>query len=343
LVWRQYRTSTAITGALIGLFAVLLVITGLQMASQFHATFGACLAANNCRFPSDDAGLGSGWLGAILEFSLPVAAILGMFLGAPAVAREVETGTAHFAWTQAITRRHWLTVKTGWLLLAAVAWGGAVGALVTWWSGPRNTVALNQFNPGTFHVPGIQPAAYPLFAMALGIAAGTLIRRVLPALGVTLGVFFAVRLMIMGWVRQHYMTPITSTFNVSQNVIAPPKGAIWMLGQGIRGPNGPLVIPAGGGPRQIVGDGFPVPRLPGARTPRAGQAHFGAPPPRPRHPRILAVLLLSPRRRVLAVPVHGGRHLRGAGRRADRGGVRGHQPPRRLASRSRRPAGSVLG
>jgi len=268
LVWRQYRTSTAITGALIGLFAVLLVITGLQMASQFHATFGACLAANNCRFPSDDAGLGSGWLGAIVEFSLAVPAILGMFLGAPAVAREVETGTAHFAWTQAITRRHWLTVKTGWLLLAAVAWGGAVGALVTWWSGPRNTVALNQFNPGTFDVQGIMPAAYSLFAMALGIAAGTLIRRVLPALGVTLGVFFAVRLMIMGWVRQHYMTPITSTFNVSQNVIAPPKGAIWILGQGIRGPNGPLVIPPGGGPGQIVGDGFPV-----ADIPAACQAH----------------------------------------------------------------------
>jgi len=263
LVWRQYRTSTAITGALIGLFAVLLVITGLQMASQFHADFGACLAANTCRFPNSTS-LGSGLVGAMVEFSLAVPALLGMFLGGPAVAREVETGTAHFAWTQAVTRRHWLTVKTGWLLLAAVAWGGAVGALVTWWSGPRNTVALNQFNPGTFDVQGIMPAAYSLFAMALGIAAGTLIRRVLPALGVTLGVFFAVRLMIMGWVRQHYMTAITSTFNVSQNVIAPPKGAIWMLGQGIRGPNGPLVIPPGGGPGQIVGNGFPVADIPAA-------------------------------------------------------------------------------
>ena len=216
LVWRQYRGSTAITGVLIGLFAVLVVITGLAMARQFHADFGACLAANTCRFPSDNASLGSGLIGAVVEFSLAVPALLGMFLGAPAVAREVETGTAHFAWTQAVTRRHWLTVKTGWLLLAAVAWGGVVGALVTWWAGPRNTVAANQFSPGTFDVQGIMPAAYSLFAMALGIAAGTLIRRVLPALGVTLGVFFAVRLMIMGWVRQHYMTPVTSIYNISR-------------------------------------------------------------------------------------------------------------------------------
>ena len=261
LVWRQYRASTAITGVLIGLFAVLLVITGLAMARQFHADFGACLAANTCRFPNS-ASLGSGLVGAMVEFSLAVPALLGMFLGGPAVAREVETGTAHFAWTQAVTRRHWLTVKTGWLLLAAVAWGGAVGALVTWWSGPRNTVALNQFNPGTFDVQGIMPAAYSLFAMALGIAAGTLIRRVLPALGVTLGVFFAVRLMIMGWVRQHYMTAITSTFNIRQDVILPPKGAAWILGQGIRGPNGPLTL--SGGPAQIVGNGFPVADIPAA-------------------------------------------------------------------------------
>ena len=261
LVWRQYRASTAITGVLIGLFAVLLVITGLAMARQFHADFGACLAANTCRFPNS-ASLGSGLVGAMVEFSLAVPAILGMFLGAPAVAREAETGTAHFAWTQAVTRRRWLTVKTGWLLLAAVAWGGAVGALVTWWSGPRNTVALNQFNPGTFDVQGIMPAAYSLFAMALGIAAGTLNRRVLPALGVTLGVFFAVRLIIMGWIRQHYMTPVTNLFNITMGNILPPKGAAWILGQGIRGPNGPLTL--SGGPAQIVGNGFPVADIPAA-------------------------------------------------------------------------------
>jgi hypothetical protein len=263
LVWRQYRTSTAITGVLIGLFAVLLVITGLRMASQFHAAFGACLAANNCSFPTDDAGLVSGWLGAVVEFSLAVPAILGMFLGAPAVAREAETGTAHFAWTQAVTRRHWLTVKAGWLLLAALAWGGAVGALVTWWSGPRNAVAASQFNPGTFDIEGIMPAAYSVFAMALGIAAGTLIRRVLPALGVTLGVFFAVRLMIMGWVRQHYMTPITNTFSISQSAILQPKGSAWILGQGFSGPNGPLAVP-GGSLVQSVADGFPAADVPAA-------------------------------------------------------------------------------
>ena len=263
LVWRQYRASTAITGVLVGLFAVLLVITGLNMASQFHADFGACLAANSCQFPTADVSFGSGVLGVIVQFSLAVPAILGMFLGAPAVAREAETGTAHFVWTQAVTRRRWLTVKAGWLLLAALAWGGAVGALVTWWSGPQNTVAASQFNPANFDVQGIMPAAYSLFAMALGIAVGTLIRRVLPALVVTLGVFFAVRLIIEDWVRQHYMTPVTAIYNVVLGNIPRPKGAAWVLGHGFRGPNGPLARP-GGDLVASTANGFPAADIPAA-------------------------------------------------------------------------------
>ena len=198
----------------------------------------------------------------IVQFSLAVPAILGMFLGAPAVAREAETGTAHFAWTQAVTRRRWLAVKAGWLLLAALAWGGAVGALVTWWSGPQNAVAASQFNPGSFDIQGIMPAAYSLFAMALGIAAGTLIRRVLPALGVTLGVFFAVRLIIMDWVRQHYMTPVTGIYNVALDNAPRPKGAAWILGRGIPRPERPA-----GPPRRRPGPDHQR-RLPRRRHPR---------------------------------------------------------------------------
>jgi hypothetical protein len=259
-VWRQYRTQAAIGAALLAALAVLLVITGLRMAAQFHAAVGPCLAANDCRWPADNLSLGSGLIGFLVEFTLAVPAVLGMFIGAPLVAREIETGTAQFAWTQAVTRRRWLAVRVGWLLLAALAWGGAVAALVTWWSGPKNAAYLNAFNPGDFDVQGIMPAAYSLFAMALGIAAGTLIRRVLPALGVTLGGYFAVRLIIMGWLRQHYMTPVTTTFGLDKAFYR-SQGAFWQLAQGFRGPNGPLALPNGDNV-SIVGNGFPLSDVP---------------------------------------------------------------------------------
>jgi hypothetical protein len=261
LTWRQYRAQAAISAALLAAFAVLLVITGLNMAAQFHAAFGSCLAGNDCRFPVDDISLGGGPVGLIVEFTLAVPAVLGMFLGAPLVAREAETGTSQFIWTQSVTRRRWLAVKVGWLLLAALAWGGAVGALVTWWSGPKNAAYLNAFSPGTFDVQGIMPAAYSLFAMALGITAGALIRRVLPALAVTLGGYFGVRLVIMGWIRQHYMSPVTTTVSIAQN-FNQANGGFWALAQGFRGPNGTLTLPTGD--VQTVGNGFPLSDVPHA-------------------------------------------------------------------------------
>ena len=49
--------------------------------------------------------------------------------------------------------------------------------------------------------------------MALGIAAGTLLRRTLPAMAVTLGGFVAVRVIIVLWVRAHYLSAVTVTYN----------------------------------------------------------------------------------------------------------------------------------
>jgi hypothetical protein len=260
LIWRQYRATAVIGAALLAGFAVLVVITGLHMAALWHTAMAPCLDGTRvCRSGNqNNLDLGGGPIGFLVEFTLAVPAVLGMFLGAPLIARELETGTSQFIWTQGVTRRRWLAVKVGWMLLAAVAWGGAVAALVTWWSGPRNAANLNAFNPGEFDVQGIVPVAYSLFAMALGITVGVLIRRVIPAIAVTLGGYFAVRLMIMGWVRQHYMTPVTLTSGIETNIM--PSGAVWQISQGIAGPHGP-VQPDGSG---IIGAGFPVNQIPRA-------------------------------------------------------------------------------
>jgi hypothetical protein len=138
---------------------------------------------------------------------------------------------------QSVTRKHWLTVKAGWLLLAAAAWGGAVSALVTWWSGPDNALQHDAFQPGRFDIQGIVPVGYALFAVALGIAAGTLARSTLAALAVTLGVFVAVRLVIAEYVRAHYMTAVTTTYNLLTGGYTPP-GSYLQVNQGTLTPGG---------------------------------------------------------------------------------------------------------
>src|ERR1700751_441069 len=110
---------------------------------------------------------------------------------------------------QSITRRRWLAIKAGWILLAAAVWGGVISALVTWWSGPDNAQQLDAFNPGRFDIMGLVPVAYSGFAVALGMAAGAVTRRVLPAMGITLAGFIAVRVVVALWLRNHYLSPVT--------------------------------------------------------------------------------------------------------------------------------------
>ncbi len=240
LAWRQHRTHAIVGAAALAALAVLLLITGLQMASQYHSAIAACTAARRCGNLASTLFLGSHAVGFLVIMTLGVPALLGVFWGAPLVAQELETGTSQFAWMQTITRKHWLTVKAGWILLAAAAWAGAVSALVTWWSGPDNALQLDAFKPGRFDITGIVPVGYALFATALGIAAGAVTRRTVPALAVTLAGFIAARFMITELVRPHYMTAITTTGTSPQ---VPPGS--WQLAQGMIGPGG-KVLPTDG-------------------------------------------------------------------------------------------------
>ena len=242
VVWRQYRAAAAITAALVAAFAALIVVTGVQAASQWHSALAACTASHSCGNLSGTLFLGSHAVGFLVIMTLGVPAVLGILVGAPLLAHEFETGTAQYAWTQSITRRRWLAVKTGWPLLAAAAIGGIVSALVTWWSGPNNALQANAFNPGRFDIMGIAPVGYAVFAVALGIAAGALLRRTLPAIAVTLAGFIAVRAVVFFLLRSHFMTAVTSYFPVGGGFTA--AGSSWQLASGYVGANGqPISIP----------------------------------------------------------------------------------------------------
>jgi hypothetical protein len=244
VMWRQHRLAAAIGGALLAAFAVLMVVTGLQVASQWHSALTECTASHTCGSLAGTLFLGSHAVGFLVILTLGVPAVLGVFWGAPLVARELETGTSQFAWTQSVTRTRWIAVRAGWLLLAAAVCAGAMSALVTWWSGPDNALQLDAFKPGRFDIMGIVPVGYALFAVALGIAAGAALRRTLPAMALTIAGFIAVRAVIYELVRPHYMSAITRVYSLSGTFI--PGGASWQVAQGVVSPSGQLIGPQNG-------------------------------------------------------------------------------------------------
>jgi hypothetical protein len=154
-------------------------------------------------------------LGLVLILVTP--ALLGIFWGAPLIARELEAGTYRLAWNQSITRTRWLTVKLGLTGLAAVAVTEALSLMHAWWADPiSKAVALgggasvlsgNHYSWLIFAGHGITPLGYAAFAFALGTAAGALIRRTVPAMAVTLAIFAVVQVPMPLWVRPNIIPP----------------------------------------------------------------------------------------------------------------------------------------
>jgi hypothetical protein len=269
LVWRQHRNQVYIATAALAAFAVLLLVTGRQMAAQYQSALTSCAASHTCGNLANTLTLGTNPVAAALVLlTVAVPCLLGMFWGGPLVARELETGTSQFAWMQTITRSRWLTIKVGWTLLTAAIWAGAVSALVTWWSSPLNALNNEYFRSPHFDIQGIVPVGYALFAVAFGIAAGTLLRRTLPALAITVVVFTFVRLVISEDLRPNYMSAVTKTYAVLHPFT--PKGSYWLISQGLVGPGGRL-LSAGADVAGVHVDGVPIASMPSACRPLAVQ------------------------------------------------------------------------
>jgi len=234
LVWRLHRNQVYWAAAALAALAVLLIVTGTTMANDYHAFFATCGATQSCSDAGSVLFRGDGAIIDLVNATLVVPLLFGLFWAAPLLAKEYEEGTQNLAWTQGVTRRPWLNANVMWVFVAAVVWAGALTVLVSWWRSPENALSP-RFN--AFDIQGIVPVAYAVFAVALGLAVGSVFRRVLPAIATTLGVFFAVRIVTAVYLRPHFMTAVSKTLPFGFSTRGAPAGA-WILSGGLVGPNG---------------------------------------------------------------------------------------------------------
>jgi hypothetical protein len=180
LAWRQHRAQAAAGAAML---AAYLVLARLESALQ---------------------QLG----GVTSSFSPYLPLAIGVFWGAPLLARELEHGTHELAWTQSVSRRQWLARR---LLLATVTGAlltAGLTALVTW-GVPRGEIpGVGRFS--FFDVHGIVPVASTLFGLALGTAVGGVVRRIVWSMGASFAVLALTRL-VFETVRRWYASPVHAT------------------------------------------------------------------------------------------------------------------------------------
>lgn len=206
--WRQQRTETLIVVLLLALVAALLVPTGLHMASVYDSEgIGACIgdSSSGCRETLNSFIARWDTLTYFVGFLILAPALIGALLAAPFVL-EFERGTFRLAWTQSLTRRRWLAARITAIVVASIAAAAVFALLMTWWRVPLDEV--NGRFSEAFDFEGIVPAAYTLFASALVIALGVVLRRTAAAIGLAFVAFMAVRISIGNWARPNYTSPI---------------------------------------------------------------------------------------------------------------------------------------
>jgi hypothetical protein len=214
VTWRQHRVQLwAMAGLLVAL-AVAGLITGLPVHAAYHRhPLSSCLpptTRSGCdlivsHFRSEFAARLD-----VVRYLVVLPALAGLFVGAPLCAREFEHGTYRLAWTQGVTRRRWLLSKTLLLAVATGLAGLALAFLVIWWRQPFDSLQ-GRMTPSGFEVEGLVVPAYAVFALTMGVLAGLLLRRTIPAMAIALGVFFAVRLAVEKLLRPHYLPPLHRT------------------------------------------------------------------------------------------------------------------------------------
>ena len=229
LTWRQQRTETLIAALLLALVAALLIPTGLHLSSVYESDgVAACLAdpSTACRETVNsylqrwDSVLSfGGWLNL-------VPGLIGALLAAPFVL-EFERGTFRLAWTQSVTRSRWLATRLTLIVGAAIAVSLLFTLLMTWWRRPLDEVD-GRFTDG-FDLEGLVPSAYTLFAVALVIALGVVLRRTAAAIGLAFVLFIAFRIGIANWARPNYQDPIDGTF---AGAPGPELQGAWVFRQG---------------------------------------------------------------------------------------------------------------
>jgi hypothetical protein len=211
VTWRQHRLQLLVGLGVIASAALAALATGLPMRSAYHQHL-----LSSCLPPSSRSGcelivrhFESQFEGPVrvARYLAVLPALVGLFVGAPLLARELEHGTHRLAWTQSVTRRRWLLTKTLLLSLAVAAGAVILSGLVMWWRHPIDAVQ-GRMSPSAFEIEGLVVPAYAVFALALGVLAGALVRRTIPAMSAALAAFLAVRLVVGKFLRPHFVSAL---------------------------------------------------------------------------------------------------------------------------------------
>ncbi|OKJ13770.1 hypothetical protein [Kitasatospora sp. CB01950] len=224
LAWRQNRLAVWTFGGAMLAVCLGLFVLHWQFQDVIYRTTGPCASASSWNVPICQNLVGP--RGDLMDaysnlthrpfFLLP--AVVGMFLGAPLLSQEYERGTLRMIRAQSVSPVRWLTARLTVPALLVTLSVGLFAAMNSWlwYDMHRLSFGQDEVFPGfTYASIGLAPLAWSLFALALGVAVGQLLRRTVASVLVT-GVLVLGAQVLMPLARVHFLPPVTGTYAVVQ-------------------------------------------------------------------------------------------------------------------------------
>jgi hypothetical protein len=236
VTWRQHRAALAGAVALLAVIAAYLVYMGWEIHRAYNSV-NACLLASLRGLPwagglastqtcgalqhafvsfygvGQGSVLASGMNAQTVPFLLlAVPVLVGAFVGGPVLARELESGTFRFAWTQGAGRVRLAAARLVPLAVVLTAAAYGLSALFSWYFGPFvQSGVTGRFPMQLFGTMGTAFAAWTLFSFAVAAFAGVLLHRTVTAMAASIVVLTTLDVVTMMALRQHYATPVVIT------------------------------------------------------------------------------------------------------------------------------------
>lgn len=196
-IWSRVATVTWLTyrGPLLGLglvfiaLAAVIVIPALAVNSDYaryivrgcgHASTFSCQKLLGVLDRSHT------WANVVGLLLLVFPLVASVFVGAPLVARGIESGTFRFMWTQGIGRTRTELGRVAVVAAVAAFASCVLGLLMGWYVHPLEHLhTLSPWDGRLFNVTVVTLPAWTLFTLAVGVVLGMLIHRIVPAMAMT--------------------------------------------------------------------------------------------------------------------------------------------------------------
>jgi hypothetical protein len=249
LTLRQFRLQALVAFGALAVLAIALAVTSPHLRHLYNTSgIATCNQSDACGTVTASFLTHYGLARRLQSLLLILPVITGAFWAAPLVAKEFDTGTYRLAWTQTVTRTRWLGGKVAVVGLASVAASGLLSLLLTWWFSPIDKTTQSRFGGEVFFERNVTPLGYAAFAFALGVTAGLLIRKTLPAMATTLVGTIAAELAVSVWLRPKLRTPLRFVGPLKQALVSPNSPAVadprrpgdWTVSQHFIDPTGHL-------------------------------------------------------------------------------------------------------